>query len=622
MILVIKRTERTDHFLVRFLFSLAFITTFALLSNVVSAQQVPTTKDQPNYPEYIPSYAKQLTRVQVLIRSNVLDLAQRILETQGPPAVPSDNWINWERQLWSLYQSRKQWDMLYKRTLQIPPAFPARIHFEADTLAVSALIAMNKGSKARRLIRKNLSSTFVSELQKKQLRERIIESFLNDDLLLDATIAMEHYQHDYRSQSEDWLLLSARVYMQMGSLDRAINLLAPLTNPAARLLRIQARLDGGSMSPEQAISAVHSLLNNSAVTVNKLDALSVMISASKRSTAQLSIIGLLERYILAESVDDERSPAYEEYGVEHLFESYSNIALRQANRLGLLIGDHMQWLDYIEQFPLNDNTIKKSLYAYLCMNVIEATSKRKAMDGYINTLIGSGSTDLILAVFGRDKFLGELNLSADIGLYLSNYALEKGNVRLAAAVNNGLTEIPSGMKQEDWILHVARVSITAGDYEQGTDQLLNWVTSYSKLTPEQTDKVLQPVFDLQKVNQHKRALTLLHLISDRSSSERHQREIAYWLAESYQETKQYLQAADYFLYSALQKANGFDQWGESARFRAAESLVEANQVSDARSLFEDLLSRATEESRKTSLQQKLQQIWLLDSYVSTIRDGN
>ena len=63
----------------------------------------------------------------------------------------------------------------------------------------------------------------------------------------------------------------------------------------------------------------------------------------------------------------------------------------------------------------------------------------------------------------------------------------------------------------------------------------------------------------------------------------------------------------------MQKNNGFDQWGESARYRAADALMEGNLFVDARRLFEDLLQRSTEETRKQALQQKLQQLWLKES---------
>ena len=47
----------------------------------------------------------QLQRVRTLVRANALDLALAVLESQSPPAVATDDWIAWERQLWALYKS-------------------------------------------------------------------------------------------------------------------------------------------------------------------------------------------------------------------------------------------------------------------------------------------------------------------------------------------------------------------------------------------------------------------------------------------------------------------------------------------------------------------------------------
>jgi hypothetical protein len=239
-------------------------------------------------------------------------------------------------------------------------------------------------------------------------------------------------------------------------------------------------------------------------------------------------------------------------------------------------------------------------------------------DFFVSSLIESDRINLISLLYGEGNVFGKLELSGNVGLELSNYALATGNIQLAAEANRGLTEPPQGMEQSEWLLHVARISIIAGDYRKGASDLMAWITGYERLLPDQTDQVLQPVFDLQTVNQHNLALELLHAVNSRSHSKKHVREIAYWIAESYQASRQYIQAADYFLFSALQKDNGFDQWGESARFRAAESLLAANLVSDSRVLFEDLLSRADDENRKLQLKQKLQELWLLESSLNPV----
>lgn len=123
---------------------------------------------------------------------------------------------------------------------------------------------------------------------------------------------------------------------------------------------------------------------------------------------------------------------------------------------------------------------------------------------------------------------------------------------------------------------------------------------------------------MQTVGQHKLAIPLLQLINQRSPSAKHRREIAFWIAESYSATGRHIKAADFFLFSAMQKDNGFDQWGEAARYRAADALLEGNLFADARSLFEGLLARATEEPRRQALTRKLQQVWLRESSIQAV----
>jgi hypothetical protein len=177
------------------------------------------------------------------------------------------------------------------------------------------------------------------------------------------------------------------------------------------------------------------------------------------------------------------------------------------------------------------------------------------------------------------------------------------------------------MDSRQWLIHVARVSIIAGQYKQGTDDLMKWIQSFEIMQPSEIDQALQPVFDLQKVDQHLHALQLLEELWPRITTQKHEREVAYWIAESYQATRQYVRAADYFLYSAMLKDSGLDQWGASARFKAAESLQSANLFADSRVLIENLLRRASDENRQAQLQQRLQELWLLQSSMETGTDS-
>ena len=566
-------------------------------------------------------FSMELQRVRILIRANVLDLAQSILENDGPPMLPTQEWFDWERQIWTLYKTREYWEILYDRTRQVPADFPAAIRTEADIQAVTAFNQLKQGKRARALLRRHLLSSGISEFVKRKLRKMLVESYLADDLLYEASVAMRNYQLDYRSQEEDWLLLSARILLKLGDADAAVNLLAPLDQPASRLLRIYARLSNGSMTPEQAIVRAKALLaevQSELVPSKRMigEILSVIAFATDDLGKPDLSVEALEQFMATTGRFPEQkswNDLYPRYHSTDLVNAYQAVALEEANLSGLLVGDHVQLLQHAVHLPPDLLTRKKSIYGYLIDTVSGPGPGLELNDLYVDALIQSDRTEIVSQLYGVGKPFGELRIGGDAGLELSNLALGKGDVQLAAMVNQRLTEIPQKISMPDWLLHRSRVSIIAGNYEQGSRDLKTLIASYDRLTQEETDQILQPIFDLQAIQQHELALELLLEVDRRTISVRQKREVSYWIAQSYQATRQFTRAADYYLYSALQKGNGFDEWGKAARFQAAESLLSAKHVSDSRAIFEDLLKRTTDENRKVQLRQKLQGVWLLES---------
>ncbi|WP_424945694.1 tetratricopeptide repeat protein [Candidatus Spongiihabitans sp.] len=648
------------------------VATALLLAGLPSYSQLssPQLYDN-NDPSFSTEFSPELLNVRTLVKANVLDLAQLILETEGPPDLPNKVWLNWERQLWKLYQIRENWQGLYQRARQIPSAFPQKIHREADLQAIHALLKLNDGKQARVLLRKHLSSGRLLELERRRFRKLIIESYLADDLLTEAGVAMKNYQSDFDSAQEDWLLLSAKIYLKHNYPGAAANLLSTITLPAARLLRIFSRLKNQSIDPARAISEAQRLFaelrflrkfssGRSALKAHQI--LAVIIYAKHFSDELPPAVDELEQYLIeiggrscascargirppgkaevsipyGTSIDHavhgdnavaDADNVYPQYTASDLLAAYKAAALAEAAQAELpharfLSGDNLGWLDYIMQLPAKQVARKKPLYGYLLQNPKDQFIRRQLNNLFVTALIQSERIDIIPQLYGAHKPFGKLALSGDVGLELSNAALAMGNFRLAAEANQAVTEIPQGMERTDWLLHTARISIIAGDYDQGAKDLMLWIEesddASGRLEPEQTDRVLQPIFDLQTANQHELALKLLHAVNTRSPSDRHRREIAYWIAESYQATRQYTKAANYFLFSALQKKNGFDQWGEAARYQAAQSLLSANLISDSRALFKDLLARAVTDSRKTQLKQKLQELWLHESSLNSV----
>lgn len=600
--------KKTGHKVTRFLLG-----SVALLWAVLASVPMTSSAQNPVVIQEVPA-SPELLRVRTLVRANVLELAEQILERQGPPLLPNGEWLNWERQLWALYRAKGNWQKLYDRVQSIPPAFPGSVQQEAKREAIGALISLGQGQRARRLLRKQLLSGMVSERDKINLRRQVIESYLADGRMIEANTSATVFQQDYRTQDSDWLLLGARIALQSGDPDRAVNLLAPLDAPQARLLRAFARLKNESMQPSQVLELCARFRDDEAFTNLDKSILAVMIEAAKISGSTVKVSDLMEQYLMAShSGNVSLNRALPSYTTENLMNAYEIIARQEANRAGYLGGEEDGWVEFARLMAPEQLVARSAVWAYIASRARNSLVRQNAVDNYVNSVIDSERTPLLLDLFGDGKPMGKLDLSPITGLRLSNLAIERGDVQLAADANANVSGPPPGMEYAEWLIYTGRIAIIAGRYQEGAEQLEKWIVSNQRLTPEETDKVLQAIFDLQTVDQHQLAIPLLEQVNQRSPGGKYTREIAFWIAESYSATRQHIKAADYFLFSAMQKDNGFDQWGESARYRAADALMEGNLFVDARSLFEDLLQRSTEETRKQALQQKLQQLWLKES---------
>ena len=601
-----------------FLWGLLLLLLPGIIGNGVAQTTGPDTPDVPSAAQ---APTPELVRVQNLVRANVLGLAQEILETNGPamdPATePTTEWLQWERQLWTLYQVRGQWQKLYERTLELPPALPANLRREAQLLAIKALTALGRRGAARGLIRAQLPATDAPQRHKRRLRQALIATYLADDLLFEARIAMDHFRRDYGAGETDWLLLSAGVLLRSGDPDAAVNLLAPLDQPAARLLRIYARLGNRSLTPDQVIDRALALRASPRGESLERDIQAVMAEANITAGKFYPLADVLEDYLLAPPPRDPGlSGVYPQFDAADLLDAYARIARDEGNKAGLLSGEEWRWLAHARQTPPGATVARKALFAWLAVDAKSPAVRRNAVDAYVNVLIDLRRTALIAHLFGPETRIGELSLGGETGLRLSAHALDNGDFQLAAEANANLSAnwmATAGVDRSAWLLQAGRIDIFAGRHRRGAAKLEEWIEAFDALDPAQTRAILQPIFDLQTVERHQLALALLHKVDARAPAGKYRREIAYWLAESYHGSGQYTAAADLFLHSALQHADGFDRWGEAARFRAAEALMDALLFDDARRLFDDLLARAQSDASRSALKQKLQRLWLLES---------
>ena len=320
---------------------------------------------------------------------------------------------------------------------------------------------------------------------------------------------------------------------------------------------------------------------------------------------------------------DIRYPVFDEtYQVtaDDLWELYNKQGLIIANDNGLLFGNDTPWI------KLSDQLIKEAPEKALALNaalvlhtnnfatrqeqhktIVEIIEKRKSGLELINQLYLHSAKVKDVKV-----------LPVEVRYRLVDYALSESDYFEASKIMTSLDEPPQGKSLFDWRMRKARVLVLHGDYQQSEDLIRKTFSEKKSITLGELDRYIQVVFDFQTVQQPQQALNLFKLISLKGLSEKLKREIYFWKAESYYSLEKYDRAALFYLESARAvSGEENDLWGQSARFKAGGSLVQAKIYVDAEKVYKDLLLITASDSRKALIGQNLQKIRLLKSALKT-----
>ncbi|MCK4710389.1 MAG: hypothetical protein KAU21_17370, partial [Gammaproteobacteria bacterium] len=166
----------------------------------------------------------------------------------------------------------------------------------------------------------------------------------------------------------------------------------------------------------------------------------------------------------------------------------------------------------------------------------------------------------------------------------------------------------------DWVLRQARVLLLGGKLKKGDQKLNELIVQYTQPNKEDTDHILQILFDLQTLHADELAIKHFRQLMSLMIEPNQRREIMFWMADSFKALEQYERAALLYLQSAmLPGPETMDPWGQTARFNAAESLQKAGLVDDARRVYQSLLDITKEPARRSVLRHNIQQLWLTQS---------
>ena len=574
---------------------------------------------------------KSLKQMDELIDLGMPALALNLLEDEQiqRPAFSAD-WYAFEYKRILLLSALERWQQVIERTQWLFDTAAKERHITKkirlwfETQQVIARLQLKQSEQALEQLQHLLWDTD-EEHRDPSLpvvwRRLVIRAYLQSHVDDDARRALVKYERDYKTEEQniDWVLLQAQVMLRTNRPQQAIQLLEkiPLENAVdveALLLIAQLQHDpkkAATINQQMREKLDGQLLNRSARWAYSY----VAYLCSKILNDQAAQISNLESML---SLGIETPVFDESYQVtaDDLWGMYNEQGLILANDSGLLFGNDEQWQ------KRSDQLLKKAPEKALALNtaLVLHTNDFSTMQQQHKTIVEiieqrKNGLELINQLYLHSDKVQDVNVLPDEVRYrLVDYALSEGDYSEAARIMKSLQEPPPGNTLFDWRMRKARVLILQGEYQSSEDLIRKTFSENARITRDELDRYIQVVFDFQTVQQHERAIRLFDIVSLDGLDEKLKREIYFWKAESYFSLEEYDRAALFYLESSRAVVDAeHDLWGQSARFKAGQALMQAEIYDDAKKVFSDLLLVTVSDSRKAIINQNLQKIRLLKS---------
>lgn len=596
--------------------TLLFVVASLLIAGTTYAQTTNTTIRTSGIGAEISSIdAQNLAVARSLVKTGALNLALDYLQRHPPSVASIAIWEAWAEQKWSILILLEDWYALKQDAHGLPASFGAAKYL-AIPYEARAMIALGELDAARQLLQPALLQKDIPLHIQKSVREQLIALYRARGDYVNAKIEAIRFHDEFKPQDSAWFIQRAVIEYLADDAAGASQLLGPIASIEAKLLQAYFRLRAGEIDATAALLLMHRQLARKRITDDEKKlayALKATAGQHVDEAAKLAQIQSLEQYLVTGDVD--LYPDVTSHTPESLKNAYLQLSDLLINTALINPGRSSLKFTLAQQAEKAELPIKaRALYADVMLGQGDEALGLAAKRAFVNSLVQAEQYTLLSRLLGKQKIMGDFkHVGSATSAKILNFALAQGDANLILAIAPHLGEAPENIDSQDWILQKARVDIFAGRFAHAQDKLENWIDQHDTLTGKDVDRVLQAVFDLQSVQQNDLSLVLFEKISDKTNSKRHKREILFWRAQSHDALDERTTAAQLYLRSAMVEANGFDQWGQSARYHAAYTLMEAGAYFDARRLFEALQSVATDTARHTTIKQALQRLWLIEN---------
>lgn len=550
----------------------------------------------------------QIDWVKRVAKHGAPQLALGTINRLQPAEVLATRWPQWEQQRLSILHSQNDWAGFKDRVEGWPPEMDTTVRAKMLEYASKLYIDSNDGDTARRWLRILVWSDSVSTDQLERLRRLIIHSYINQGLSEDAQSAIALYQKEYLPDGQEWNLLRGKVLLHSGDVTEAATVLATVQSRQGRLYRWLARLRADIDKPDQTLKAVDRLLSkrNSEAVVQL--AMVIKAEAAKASNNGVGHLRALEHVFSSQSVNKiDRSL---KFNLQELWGAYRVVAEQVGNSENLFIGDDDAWLKLANERSETDPMTARAIYAMLASIANRARERSVALEKYyllMKQIDDSLAIKLMRHLLDNDPSIA---LPERVRYRLVNEALASHDIKFAAQMAKNLEVPPEDQDPLEWDLTRARVAIYAGKKQRGLELLERILDINPSLESALAQRYLQVIHDLDASGDHEAALVHYNEVLHRVKDSKIKRETFYWAADATKNMENFELAASLYLRSAFYDSEGDDIWAQSARYQAADVLVEAGLLDDAQRIYQALLKVTDDPKRIAALNFELQQLWL------------
>lgn len=561
----------------------------------------------------------RLERVAVLARGGATQLALQLIERHQPPSQWIEDWEPWERQRYTVYRVRQQWAALAQRVATLPAETRPAFRQWAMAEAADALMRLGQGDVARQYLRQLIwgAGDAADKATRARWRRLVIRSYTRDGRLQDAHTALQRYSQDYDTRGRAWKFLQAEVLLRVGKPKLAYEGLRGDASHEALLLRDLAALRAGIHSADKVRQRAQALVRRTADEALQRQAWALVAEAALKVADLTGRVAALEQ--LAEHTSGKRYfDGFVWPGGEDLWQAYFRLAEHIGNEKRLLVGDDTPW--YREAALRKDKQPEayRALLALLAFRATDEAARNRAHTELVESLLAAGIGKTAQTLYAvEQRFADVVTVPPQVRYRLASRALQLDDIPFAARMMGDLESPPDNDDPVAWRLRRARVLVYAGRHGEAIELVESWLDQNAKLDATVAQRLSHVLFDLQSVKLDEEALRLFRKVFDRVDDPRQQREFYFWMGDSCRALGRHVEAAEFYLRSALHEHEGRDMWGQSARFQAATAMAEAGLTDDARAMYAILLGQTRDPKQRAVIQRSRQRLWLYDSRKTT-----